>query len=134
MVKVESQVRTIFVVDDDADAAELLAQALSRPGLRVRAFSDPIRALAAISAEGADILVADLAMPWIDGKDVLAAARLRRPSLFILMVSGMPEGAEIAAREGVRFFAKPVNLDQLRMAVDEALAARGAGQAWPERG
>jgi DNA-binding NtrC family response regulator len=114
--------KTIFVVDDDADAAEVMAQALASRGRHVRAFSDPIRALAAITAEGADLLIADLAMPWIDGKDVLASARLRHPELPILLVSGLPGAAEVAAGERVPFFSKPVNLERLRRAVEDALA------------
>src|SRR5438270_288612 len=92
-------VRTIFVVDDDPDQAEILAQALAGRGRRVRAFSDPIRALAALSSEGADLLITDLSMPWIDGKDVVASAHVRRPDLAVFMVSGYPRGAEIAAEE-----------------------------------
>lgn len=114
-------VKTIFVLDDDPEQAELMAQALTGRGRRVRAFSDPIRALAALSADGADLLIADLSMPWIDGKDVVASAQLRKPDLTIFMVSGYPRGAEIAAEEGVRFFPKPIDLDALRAAVDEAL-------------
>lgn len=114
-------VKTIFVLDDDPEQAELMAQALTGRGRRVRAFSDPIRALAALSLDGADLLVADLSMPWIDGKDVVASAHLRRPELKIFMVSGYPRGAEIAAEEGVPFFAKPIDLAQFRAAIDEAL-------------
>lgn len=113
--------RTIFVVDDDPDQAEVLAQALSGRGRRVRAFSDPIRALAALTSEGADLLIADLSMPWIDGKDVVASAHLRRPDLPIFLVSAYPRGAEIAAESGVLFFAKPVDLDRLRASVEAAL-------------
>jgi DNA-binding NtrC family response regulator len=118
---VEAVVKTIFVLDDDPEQAELMAQALTGRGRRVRAFSDPIRALAALTLDGADLLVADLSMPWIDGKDVVASARMRRPELSIFMVSGYPRGAEIAAEEGVPFFAKPIDLAQFRSAVDEAL-------------
>src|SRR5438309_508469 len=82
-----------------------MAQALTGRGRRVRAFSDPIRALAALTLDGADLLVADLSMPWIDGKDVVASARLRKPDLAIFLVSGYPRGAEIAAEEGVPFAA-----------------------------
>jgi two-component system, NtrC family, C4-dicarboxylate transport response regulator DctD len=114
-------VRTVFVLDDDPDQAEVMAQALSKRGRRVRAFSDPIRALAALSLDGADLLIADLSMPWIDGKDVLVSAHLRRPNLPIFLVSGYPRGAEIAAAEGVRFFPKPIDLEGLREAVDQAL-------------
>lgn len=115
-------VRTIFVLDDDPDQAEVMAQALSGRGRRVRAFSDPIRALAALASEGCDLLVADLSMPWIDGKDVVASAQLRKPDLRVFLVSGYPRGAEIAEEEGVPFFAKPVDLDALRGAVERALA------------
>jgi DNA-binding NtrC family response regulator len=114
-------VRTIFVLDDDPDQAEVMAQALTGRGRRVRAFSDPIRALAALANDGADLLIADLSMPWIDGKDVVASAHLRRPELAIFLVSGYPRGAEIAAEAGVPFFAKPVDLDALRTAVEAAL-------------
>ena len=107
--------KTIFVLDDDPDQAELMAQALSGRGRRVRAFSDPIRALAALAADGADLLIADLSMPWIDGKDVVASARLRRPEL-----AGVPRLRAIRAAPrsppsaGVPFFAKPMDLEQLR--------------------
>lgn len=114
--------KTIFVLDDDQDQAELLAQALACRQWRVRAFSDPIRALAAITTEGADLLVADLSMPWIDGGDVVAGARLRRPTLKVILVSGYARGAEIAERHGVPFFAKPIDLDLLRAAAGEMLA------------
>lgn len=118
--------KTIFVVDDDFDAAEVMAQALAGRGRQVRAFSDPIRALAAITSDGADLLIADLAMPWLDGKDVLASARLRYPGLPILLVSGLPDAADVAAKEGVPFFSKPVNLDRLRRAVELALENHSA--------
>jgi len=114
-------VKTIFVLDDDPDQAEMLAQALSGRGRRVRAFSDPIRALAALSKEGADLLIADLSMPWIDGKDVVASAHLRVPELHVFLVSGYPRGAEIAAEQGVPFFSKPIDLEALRGAVERAL-------------
>jgi DNA-binding NtrC family response regulator len=113
--------KVIFVLDDDQDQAELLAQALACREWRVRAFSDPIRALAAIAAEGADLLVADLSMPWIDGGDVVAGARLRRPTLKVILVSGYPRGAEIAERYHAPFFAKPVDLDRLRNIAAELL-------------
>jgi DNA-binding NtrC family response regulator len=114
-------VRIIFVLDDDADQAEELAEALMGPGRRVRAFSDPIRALAALSSEGADLLIADVSMPWIDGKDVVASALLRRPELPVFLISGYPRGADIAAESRVPFFAKPLDLNAVRAAVELAL-------------
>jgi DNA-binding NtrC family response regulator len=115
--------KTIFVLDDDQEQAELLAQALSTRTHRVRAFSDPIRALAALNAEGSDLLVADLSMPWLDGANVLTSARIKHPGLKVILVSGVPTAREIARRHGVLFFAKPVDLRALREAAAAALGA-----------
>jgi DNA-binding NtrC family response regulator len=117
----EATVKTIFVLDDDEEQAELLAEALASKSWTVRAFSDPIRALAALNSEGADLLIADLSMPWIDGGDVVASARVRRPTLKVILVSGYPRGADIADRYRIPFFAKPIDLDALRKAVDRVL-------------
>ena len=128
----EARVKTIFVLDDDPDQAELMAQALPARGRRVRAFSDPIRALAALTSEGADLLIADLSMPWIDGKDVVASAHLRRPEL-----RGLPGLAAIRAAprsprsEGVPFFAKPVDLDGAARGRRAARSRRAAARARP---
>ncbi len=113
--------KTIFVVDDDQDQAELLAQALTTRACRVRAFSDPIRALAALNADGTDLLVADLSMPWMDGGNVVASARIKRPGLKVILVSGYASGVEIARRFGVPFFSKPIDLDALRQAAHAAI-------------
>ncbi|MBI4511053.1 MAG: response regulator [Deltaproteobacteria bacterium] len=118
--------KTVFVVDDDQEQAELLARALASKSRKVRAFSDPIRALAALNAEGADLLVADLSMPWIDGGDVVASARIRRPGLKVILVSGFSRGAQIARRYQIPFFSKPIDLDALRAATSEALGEGGA--------
>lgn len=106
--------KTIFVLDDDPDQAELLAQALTTKQWKVTAFSDPIRALAALNADGADLLVADLSMPWIDGGGVVESSRIKRPGLRVILVSGFARGAEIARRYGAPFFPKPIDLDALR--------------------
>ena len=119
---VTAKTRTIFVVDDDQDQAELLAEALSTDTVRVRAFSDPIRALAALNSDGTDLLIADLSMPWIDGVDVVASARLKRPQMKVILVSGFDHAAEVARRHGLAFFAKPIDLGALRAAVNKALS------------
>ncbi len=115
------RIKTVFVLDDDQDQAEMLAEALATESWRVRAFSDPIRALAALNADGTDLLVADLSMPWIDGVAVVASARLKRPELKVIMVSGFERAADIARRNGFLFFAKPVDLPRLRQAAQEVL-------------
>src|SRR5688500_4903087 len=116
--------KTIFVVDDDQEQAELLAEALSMEGVKVRAFSDPIRALATLDESGGDLLVADMSMPWMDGMDVTASAHVKHPHLKVILISGFEHGAEAARRHGLPFFPKPVDLDALRAAAADALRER----------
>ncbi len=112
---------TILIVDDDPDQAELLAEVLSAAGRRVLAYADPMRALAALAEEDIDLLIADLSMPWVDGERLISSARARRPDMRIFLISGYARGADIAAKGGVRFFAKPFDFRELRRAVSEAL-------------
>ena len=112
--------KTIFVVDDDPEQAEVMAQALCGRSC-VRAFSDPIRALAALTlrrCRPVDRRPVD-AVDRRQGRGRLGAPK--RPELPIFLVSGYPRGAEIAAEEGVRFFRKPIDFNSLREAVEEAL-------------
>jgi DNA-binding NtrC family response regulator len=108
-------------LDDDPDQAHLLAQALSSRSRRVQAFSDPIRALAALNEYHTDLLVADVSMPWIDGGDVVTSARSRRPQLKVILVSGFARGAEVPRRCQVPFFAKPIDVAALLQAAQAAL-------------
>ena len=112
---------TIFVVDDDYEQAELLADALASRYPKIRAFSDPIQALLALKTTAADLLIADLSMPWIDGEEVVANALAHQPGLKVILVSGFSRGAGIAKRLNIPFFHKPIDLDDLRALIAETL-------------
>ena len=111
----------VYVVDDDSDASELIADALAETGVRLRVFDDPLRALGAMNDERVDLLITDLSMPWVDGEGVIQAARVRQPELRVLLVSGYDRGQQLADQEGVAFLRKPVGIDELRRAVKENL-------------
>lgn len=114
--------KSVFVVDDDPDQAEIMGQLLASRTRNVRTFSDPVRAMAALAEGQADLLIADLSLPWVDGTDVIKAAQLKHPALVIFLVSGYPRGPQIAQECGLRFFSKPVNYEELRACVDQALS------------
>jgi DNA-binding NtrC family response regulator len=115
-------VKTILVVDDDTDLLEIIAEALATRHRRVLAFQDPIRALEAVRNDVADLLIADLSLPWIDGVDLLACARALHPELPLLLISGHHRAAEVAAARRIGFLPKPFDLDRLSAAVDATLA------------
>lgn len=113
------QLRTVFILDDDPDASELMALAVAGPRRSVRAFNDAGRALAALAVEHADLLITDLAMPWMDGEQVLRQVQRSSPGTQIIVVSGFDAGRKLADRERVKFLPKPVDANQLRRIIEE---------------
>jgi signal transduction histidine kinase/ActR/RegA family two-component response regulator len=67
----------ILAVDDNADALDVLAASLSNRGAVVRIAASGMEALAQWDRQPADVLICDLAMPIIDGFEVLREIRKR---------------------------------------------------------
>jgi CheY-like chemotaxis protein len=66
---------SVLAVDDNRDALDLVTMALGAAGARVRTVISGIEALREWQREPADVLVCDLAMPHIDGFDLLRRIR-----------------------------------------------------------
>jgi CheY-like chemotaxis protein len=67
--------RTVLVVDDLEDSRELLVRVLHQWGATVLACPSAHTALTALSATTFDLLVADIAMPELDGYDLIERVR-----------------------------------------------------------
>jgi PAS domain S-box-containing protein len=123
----------LLLVDDDALVREVLAGQMEELGYRVtRAHSGPV-ALARLDAgETPDIMITDYAMPGMNGAVLLAEARLRRPRLPVLLLTGFADNSlrlnmeEWDARI-TRLLRKPVSSDSLAKAASDVL--QGAAEA-----
>lgn len=120
---------SILLVEDEAAVRVLAARALRAGGYRVIEAASAEDALAAITAEtgGPDLLIADLMLPGIDGRDLAAILQRRHAGLRVILVSGLA-GEEQAGRGGggtaaggTFFLEKPYALAELRAAADAAL-------------
>ena len=109
---------TILVVDDDDAVRKVTASLLASAGYRILEASDPKTALKIMAASGSeiDLLLTDLIMFGQSGFELFEQARVIRPSLRSLFMSGytgdlaaFPSGL-ISERE---FLAKPVNRGSL---------------------
>jgi PAS domain S-box-containing protein len=65
----------IVIVDDDADAAEVLGIVLTDRGARFRAASSAAEALRLIAEERPDLLISDVGMPLMDGYELIGKVR-----------------------------------------------------------
>ncbi len=113
----------VLLVDDDPDTAELHRFVLSRQGARVLVATSPVKALAALDAHPIDVLVADIAMPSVDGFELLRRIHERRPGLPALAVSAHAQPGMRARAQAAGFLdylTKPLH------PADLVRAARGA--------
>ncbi len=118
--------RRIVLVDDEKALAWSLASRLlkARPQDRVETAGDGESALAMISNERADLLIADIRMPGMSGIDLVLAARGLYPDLPVIVMTAFKSADITALQSGpfTRFLEKPFDFDLLRSLVDESLA------------
>ncbi|HUK62367.1 MAG TPA: response regulator [Dongiaceae bacterium] len=114
----------VLVVDDEPVVREAIRRVLAAEGLRVTTVPDAETALAHPALDRCRLVLCDLMLPGGSGLDVLAAVRLRRPGLPIVMISGYAttENAERVESAGATaFLPKPFDEEELRTLVRHAL-------------
>lgn len=118
--------RRVLVVDDNADAAELVGEVMALQGHVVAVVNGGREALAAVTKFLPDVVFLDIGMPDMDGYEVAAALR-RNPSLnsariVALTAWGDKESRARAVACGFdAHLVKPANLDSL---IVEAASSR----------
>ena len=113
-----------LIIDDEADACEMLRMALERQGIGGRAVTAASEALALLSHEDYDVVITDVAMPSMDGLALCARVAEIRPGTPVVVLTGRGnlDTAVGAMRAGAYdFLTKPVDLKLLSLVVDRAL-------------
>jgi PAS domain S-box-containing protein len=115
---------TVLVVDDNADALELMCEALSLLGHRVHSALDGTRALEIAVAERPTIALLDLGLPEFDGYEL--ARRLRAipglEALELVAITGYGQASDRERTRAAGFSAhlvKPVRLETVRALIDD---------------
>ncbi len=120
---------TVLLVEDEADFRELACESLRDLGYRVLTAANGRRAmqLAQETGEPIDLLVTDVVMPGMSGRELVEMVRVHRPAIKILYMSGYTRG--VIAQHGVlesgtSFLQKPFMPSDLARTVREALDAK----------
>jgi PAS domain S-box-containing protein len=118
---------TLLIVEDDELVCATLGRVLREAGYGVLAATDGERALALAAAQpgNIDLLITDVVMPKLSGRQLAERLTALRPDLQVLFVSGyldqivLPERISGAA---THFLAKPYTLDGILQTVRELLS------------
>lgn len=120
--------KRVLVVDDEADARELMSWALQEAGADVVVAADGIEALGLLSAERPDIVLTDVQMPGMDGFRLLDAMRTRLtdgppPAIAISARANLEEARRAAEAGFAAHLTKPLDLNLLLDTIDRVAAA-----------
>lgn len=117
-------VQKVLIVDDDSDLRQTLMLVLA-PLCDVLECSNGSDALRLIARERPSLMLLDVAMPEMDGLDVLKSARELDPALTVVMLTGEDDvgTAKRALDGGARaYMTKPFESSSLRDSIRRELA------------
>jgi len=105
---------TILVVEDDAIVRMLIVDVLEELEFEVLEADGSEQALETLrdSNQHIDLMMTDVGLPIMDGRELATLARTIRPDLPILFASGYAESIEVPA--DMHVIGKPFSIDQLR--------------------
>lgn len=117
----------VLLADDDDDLREALATGLTLSGHSVIEAGNGQQAIQLIETRTIGVVVSDIRMPMLDGRQLMQRVRDVDPELPVILITGHADidQAVEAVRNGAHdFLAKPFASDRLGEAVDKALALR----------
>jgi DNA-binding response OmpR family regulator len=117
---------SILLIDDDKSLRTVLTLVLRQAGYSVVEAADGKAGVEIFSKGDFDLVITDLVMPEMEGFEVLATLRKRKPPVAMIVMSGggrqkVAENLRMAAHMGATVLSKPFSSDMLVAAVSELL-------------
>jgi DNA-binding NtrC family response regulator len=117
----------LLIVDDEAALREAIAERLGDHGFIVEQAASGEEALERLASFAFDVLLTDLRLPGIDGRQVLDAAIERYPELVAIVITGfgtVKDAVEAIKHGAADFITKPFQFDALLHVLNSALEQR----------
>jgi CheY-like chemotaxis protein len=119
--------KTVLVIEDEAVVRAVVIEMLAEQGYRtLEAVDGPTGVKILRSSERIDMLVTDIGLPGMNGRQVADQARETRPGLRILFITGYAESAAISEgflQPGMELITKPFDLDHLAQRIRAMISA-----------
>jgi CheY-like chemotaxis protein len=117
---------TFLVVDDEQDSREMLAAVLEHRGARVVQGESAESALSILHQQAVDLVIADIAMPRMDGYELIRRIRAAGHTVPAIAVTAFaaPDDRDHALESGyTAYVPKPIDGGELGRAVREIIPA-----------
>src|SRR5712671_548026 len=129
---------TILIVEDDADVRTFLVEALRELNYRTLSAADAPAALRIIDQKNAriDLLLSDVVLPGMNGRELMAEARKQRPDLKVLFMTGYSRNAIVHQGRldpGIEMIQKPMSQRELAGRIRDMLDAAPRRKTPPRR-
>jgi signal transduction histidine kinase len=115
----------VLVVEDEPAVRDLVIEVLRDLGYRAIEAADGPSGLRILqSKQRIDVLITDIGLPGLNGRQIADAARLVRPKLKILFMTGYAENATIAngiLEPGMQMITKPFAVEALAMRIRDMI-------------
>ncbi|MBA7598678.1 Sensor histidine kinase RcsC [subsurface metagenome] len=122
--RTKSATATIVVVEDEMGARATLCGILEDAGYEVIGLERGSEALEAIRSSAFDIIITDIRLPDVGGREILELAKEINPDAAVIMMTGYAsvETAVDAVNQGAyAYFVKPVDPDEIKTTIANAL-------------
>jgi CheY-like chemotaxis protein len=120
--------KTILVVDDDRTVNDVLCEYLSMEGYHAEAAFDGLEAMRKFRPAEHVAVMTDVAMPLMNGWELIAALRVRAPELPVVLITGYGSGnwnENYLRKNGVcAVLSKPLDLTRLAEILEEITTAK----------
>ncbi len=116
--------QTVLVVEDERDIRELLCRYLVRAGLSVVAASTGSEALLELEEARPDLVLLDLGLPDIDGREILERATPTIPVIILTARAGLPDRIAGLRAGADDYVVKPFSPTEVVLRVQAVLARR----------
>ncbi len=123
-----SEKKRVLVVDDDDSLRAQLGMIVEYFGYEPVLAANGAEALRLFREKPADLVLADVYMPEMNGPELLHELHQIRPQLPVIILTGFPSEDSIRQtllEGGFTYLTKPVDLNQLRQILERALAGKG---------
>lgn len=118
----------VMILDDEPIVGKRLKPALTKYGVEVEVFEDPVKALNRLNERDFDIVVTDVRMEEVDGIQVLERVLSRSQRTKVVIITGYAtiEVAQEALVKGAfDFITKPFKPNDLRAVINKAALSLG---------